>query len=48
MWPNPKETAILVTLTEEISNGKLQLIELKTMVWNLDPMEYEILQFLHF
>ena len=24
MWPNPKETADLVTFTEEILNGKLR------------------------
>ena len=26
MWPNPKETAALVTFTEEILNGKLHLL----------------------
>ena len=25
MWPNPQETADLVTFTEEIFNGKLHL-----------------------
>ena len=26
MWPNPYETADLVTFTEEIFNGKLQFL----------------------
>ena len=26
MWPNPQETADLVTFTEEIVNGKLQFL----------------------
>ena len=26
MWPNPKETADLVTFTEEIVNGKLHFL----------------------
>ena len=26
MWPNPQETADLVTLTEEIFNGKLHFL----------------------
>ena len=26
MWPNPKETADLVTFTEEILNGKLHFL----------------------
>ena len=26
MWPNPQETADLVTFTEEILNGKLQFL----------------------
>ena len=26
MWPNPQETADLVTYTEEILNGKLHLL----------------------
>ena len=26
MWPNPQETADLVTFTEEIINGKLQFL----------------------
>ena len=26
MWPNPKETADLVTFTEEILNGKLHIL----------------------
>ena len=27
MWPNPQETADLVTFTEEIFNGKLRNLE---------------------
>ena len=26
MWPNPQETADLVTITEEILNGKLHFL----------------------
>ena len=26
MWPNPQETADLVTITEEILNGKLRFL----------------------
>ena len=30
MWPNPQETADLVTFTEEILNGKLHFLCSKT------------------
>ena len=26
MWPNPQETAVMVTFTEEIFNGKLRIL----------------------
>ena len=31
MWPNPEETADLITVTEEILNGKLKF----SMQWNI-------------
>ena len=34
MWPNPQETADLVTFTEEILNGKLCFLYSKK-VWSL-------------
>ena len=38
MWPNPQETADLVTFTEEILNGKLHFLCSKT--WTLDNSEF--------
>ena len=34
MWPNPQETADLVTLTEEILNGKLHFL-CRVQSWNM-------------
>ena len=36
MWPNPQETADLVTFTEEILNGKLHSCAgvVKVITWN--------------
>ena len=31
MWPNPQETAQLVTVTEEILNGKLHFLCIDSM-----------------
>ena len=37
MWPNPQETADLVTFTEEVLNGKLYFLSSKDHVtlWKL-------------
>ena len=34
MWPNPQETADLVTFTEEIFNGKLHFFAAVYSVWS--------------
>ena len=31
MWPNPQETADLVTFTEEIFNGKIHILSSETI-----------------
>ena len=36
MWPNPQETADLVTFTEEILNGKFDILE----QWILEGIKY--------
>ena len=37
MWPNPQETADLVTFTEEIFNGKLNFcVQNKPFIWSYE------------
>ena len=39
MWPNPQETADLVTFTEEILNGKLYFLLCKDSDdWSVNPL----------
>ena len=40
MWPNPQETADLITFTEEIFNGKLHF--LCTVLNVEDPLDLQI------
>ena len=50
MWPNPQETAYLVTFTEEILNGKLHFLcndsssKMFDMVLNISLTSNEDLQ----
>ena len=40
MWPNPQETADLVTFTEEILSGKLHVLcSDGPIIWSLVPEE---------
>ena len=40
MWPNPQETADLVTFSEEILNGKLHFLCTERLVWK---QNYDVL-----
>ena len=38
MWPNPQETGGLVTITEEILNGKLHFVWSFKMIGSMVPV----------
>ena len=47
MWPNPKETANLVTFTEEIVNGKLKFLGSSCSTDLLCMMHFQNVSMIH-